>query len=290
MASTLHARIAAAGVPQQNLLGADNRAHRVKTFKKTKLCTFFENNTCTRGEDCYFAHNTGEMRKKPIFLKTRLCKDFIEMGSCKNGVHCNFAHGRSELRGKARAGTAKMPAGEQDAPTTSQEKVDEDEGDGAFVWDPLCLSGSEPKGKARANKASGAKCRTRQSMPTDGESHAEQGSRARQNMPFCDPAAFHAVMASEIDSIFHEAPLRFAVPAQSHEEQDEDDEQEVGEVKNDGGGRSPSASKVSPQQVHSPQHQPTVKNTFIHLQEDENPSPALRKSSSLSAFFSGDSL
>lgn len=284
MALTLHASIAAAGLPEP-ILGADNRAQRVKTFKKTKLCTFFENGTCTRGEDCYFAHNTDEMRKKPVFMKTRLCKEFIEMGSCNNGVRCNFAHGRSELRGKARAGTAKMLAGERDAPRaviTSQEKVDEDEGEGSFVWDPLCLSGSEPKGKARANRASTAKCRTRQNMPIEGKSHAEQGSRAMQNMPVCDPAAFHAVMASQIDTIFHEAPLRRTVPAQSHDEQDEDDG--VGVVKNDGEGRKLclwDPGEVSPQQVHSPQHQPTVKNTFIHLQEDENPAPALRKSSSL---------
>ena len=53
-----------------------------------------------------------EMRRKPIFLKTRLCQDFTDTRSCRNGTGCNLAHGRAELRGKVKPSAAKMLAGE----------------------------------------------------------------------------------------------------------------------------------------------------------------------------------
>lgn len=168
-AEAVGSSIAGCLVSKGNML--QDRQH-LKTFKNTRLCTFFANGACNRGEDCNFAHNTGEVRKKPNFVKTRLCEEFTTFGKCENGVHCSFAHGKSELRGKIkqpRLTSAKMPGKKaeprlaakelhdciifSDAPlplamlsTIRKEKADDDDDDGeekkqeALQWDPLGMN------------------------------------------------------------------------------------------------------------------------------------------------------
>jgi len=145
-----------------------DRQH-LKTFKNIRLCSFFANGACKRGEDCNFAHSTEEMRKKPNFVKTRLCEEFMTLGKCEYGVRCSFAHCESELRGKtrqSRSSLAKMPCRNtkprhaamelqeciifSDAPlppamlsTIRKDKADEEgkkKKHEALQWDPLCMN------------------------------------------------------------------------------------------------------------------------------------------------------
>eukprot|EP00929_Paragymnodinium_shiwhaense_P119026 TRINITY_DN90913_c0_g1_i1.p1 TRINITY_DN90913_c0_g1~~TRINITY_DN90913_c0_g1_i1.p1 ORF type:complete len:515 (-),score=86.74 TRINITY_DN90913_c0_g1_i1:218-1762(-) len=69
-----------------------------ESFRKSKLCKFFRLGSCTRGEDCNFAHGMDELRALPNFMFTLLCKDFSKAGACKAGNDCKFAHGEKELR------------------------------------------------------------------------------------------------------------------------------------------------------------------------------------------------
>eukprot|EP00930_Biecheleria_cincta_P055495 TRINITY_DN41815_c0_g1_i1.p1 TRINITY_DN41815_c0_g1~~TRINITY_DN41815_c0_g1_i1.p1 ORF type:complete len:228 (-),score=37.14 TRINITY_DN41815_c0_g1_i1:76-759(-) len=127
----------------------------LKPFKKTSFCSFFANGGCNRGEDCNFAHSTEEVRKKPNFVKTRLCAEFMEVGKCKSGSDCSFAHGKSELRGKGRQSRMTVPKmpGKRPEPCHADRNVHPeallhlakftpiqiDNQEESLQWDPLCL-------------------------------------------------------------------------------------------------------------------------------------------------------
>merc|ERR1719295_1459236 len=85
----------------QTMQNQKGDAHRQK-FKRTEMCKFYEAGTCTRGSSCNFAHDIDNLRNKPDFSKTRLCKAFMKTGSCAKGSFCSFAHGKDEQQTKAR--------------------------------------------------------------------------------------------------------------------------------------------------------------------------------------------
>lgn len=82
-------------------------------FKKTKLCTNFEQGFCPRGDMCTFAHGEQELGTlQPAggagkggggaqpgrpFMKTKLCHHWQQQGSCSRGESCGFAHGEHEI-------------------------------------------------------------------------------------------------------------------------------------------------------------------------------------------------
>ena len=63
-------------------------------FLKTKVCKFFLEGRCRKGEACLHAHSQDEIRPMPDLSKTALCQ---ESTNCKNS-QCNFAHSLQELR------------------------------------------------------------------------------------------------------------------------------------------------------------------------------------------------
>ncbi|CAK9065997.1 unnamed protein product [Durusdinium trenchii] len=79
--------------PSQGQKHIGNRLH----YKFTRLCTFYQSGTCSRGLNCSFAHSRDGLRQQPDFFKTRLCEDF-RRGSCTAGPNCNFAHGSEEMK------------------------------------------------------------------------------------------------------------------------------------------------------------------------------------------------
>lgn len=76
--------------PQKNI---GNRQH----YKFTRLCSFYQAGTCSRGQNCSFAHSELQIRAQPDFYKTRLCDDF-RRGKCAAGEACQFAHGSEEMK------------------------------------------------------------------------------------------------------------------------------------------------------------------------------------------------
>mmetsp|Transcript_51748 Transcript_51748/g.93234 ORF Transcript_51748/g.93234 Transcript_51748/m.93234 type:complete len:155 (+) Transcript_51748:66-530(+) len=83
-------------------------ADKTPNLTHTRLCTFYPQGKCTRGEWCSFAHDPMHLKQLPDFHKTRFCQEFLKLGLCKNGSQCTFAHTRDEKR-SGNAGR-KMPA------------------------------------------------------------------------------------------------------------------------------------------------------------------------------------
>ena len=61
---------------------------------KTELCRNLEAGFCEFGENCFFAHNLDELRKKnkQIVPKNIKCKNFFELKYCISGANCQFSH------------------------------------------------------------------------------------------------------------------------------------------------------------------------------------------------------
>eukprot|EP00746_Dinoflagellata_sp_MGD_P106730 gnl/MRDRNA2_/MRDRNA2_44690_c0_seq1.p1 gnl/MRDRNA2_/MRDRNA2_44690_c0~~gnl/MRDRNA2_/MRDRNA2_44690_c0_seq1.p1 ORF type:complete len:371 (+),score=93.36 gnl/MRDRNA2_/MRDRNA2_44690_c0_seq1:103-1215(+) len=57
---------------------------------KSRMCSFFLEGTCQKGDSCQFAHSETELKK------TKFCS-FFSRGLCKNGESCPFAHNEEEL-------------------------------------------------------------------------------------------------------------------------------------------------------------------------------------------------
>eukprot|EP00746_Dinoflagellata_sp_MGD_P102377 gnl/MRDRNA2_/MRDRNA2_41873_c0_seq1.p1 gnl/MRDRNA2_/MRDRNA2_41873_c0~~gnl/MRDRNA2_/MRDRNA2_41873_c0_seq1.p1 ORF type:complete len:273 (+),score=55.54 gnl/MRDRNA2_/MRDRNA2_41873_c0_seq1:119-820(+) len=113
---------------------------------KTRICTFFEQGKCTRGDACTFAHGEHELNRSkgggkggyggggmqpggtnfgkgaggpPMqalggangvdrSFKTKMCT-FFEQGKCTRGAACTFAHDPSELTGGKGGGKGTSP-------------------------------------------------------------------------------------------------------------------------------------------------------------------------------------
>jgi hypothetical protein len=65
---------------------------------KTKLCSFWREGRCAKGENCKFAHGDGEVEFQPDLTKTSLCLAW-KFGGCRlSSEQCRFAHGMNEIR------------------------------------------------------------------------------------------------------------------------------------------------------------------------------------------------
>lgn len=67
-------------------------------MKKTKMCSFWQEGKCTRGNKCTFAHGDTDKATAPDLRKTALCQKYTR-GQCPlRSEDCNFAHGEDEVR------------------------------------------------------------------------------------------------------------------------------------------------------------------------------------------------
>jgi hypothetical protein len=65
---------------------------------KTKICQFWQQNRCARGDNCKFAHGSMEVEFQPDLSKTSLCLSW-KSGKCRLAAEkCLFAHGEHDLR------------------------------------------------------------------------------------------------------------------------------------------------------------------------------------------------
>ena len=67
-------------------------------FHKTKLCRYFQNSRCFKGEECSHAHTREELVERPDLRKTSLCHVWMKTSQCSMDSKCPYAHGRDELR------------------------------------------------------------------------------------------------------------------------------------------------------------------------------------------------
>lgn len=67
-------------------------------LNKTRMCKFYRNGKCIRGEECSFAHSAEQLQPRPNLFRTELCFPFAQTGSCWVGSACKFAHSTGELR------------------------------------------------------------------------------------------------------------------------------------------------------------------------------------------------
>ncbi|KAI6190506.1 C3H1-type domain-containing protein [Aphelenchoides bicaudatus] len=70
------------------------QTHR-RQGSKTALCrNIIENNTCSFGDRCYFAHSADELKPKPTNskYKTVNCTAYMENNSCPYGEKCHYIH------------------------------------------------------------------------------------------------------------------------------------------------------------------------------------------------------
>ena len=61
------------------------------------MCSFYLQGRCVRGSSCNFAHKQEEIKARPDFYRTSLCKSFQRDGRCDD-PECKYAHDRKELR------------------------------------------------------------------------------------------------------------------------------------------------------------------------------------------------
>lgn len=147
-----------------------DRKQRSKWMRKTRMCNYYLQGTCTFGAECFFAHTADELQDRPDLQKTQLCPDFengsctrancnyahcleelkpfptlkqkicmwYRKGTCNNGDACCFAHGRKDLRGSE---------------TSSNERV----ADTAALEPTLHAPASAQKGKEASFKQSGSR-------------------------------------------------------------------------------------------------------------------------------------
>eukprot|EP00931_Biecheleriopsis_adriatica_P018112 TRINITY_DN12768_c0_g1_i1.p1 TRINITY_DN12768_c0_g1~~TRINITY_DN12768_c0_g1_i1.p1 ORF type:complete len:377 (-),score=62.16 TRINITY_DN12768_c0_g1_i1:46-1176(-) len=81
--------------------GPSSEKHaKSKLAARTLLCKFYLNGACTRGSACSFAHGEDKLRQKPDLFKTGLCLRFMTSGECRHDQGCRFAHGMQELRSR----------------------------------------------------------------------------------------------------------------------------------------------------------------------------------------------
>ena len=89
--------------------------HQVNSLYKTQVCKHFMNdNSCSKGNSCHYAHGDAELRRRnedlPVEVKykmmnvpynnfkTQVCKYFEQTKQCHYGKNCTYAHGSDELR------------------------------------------------------------------------------------------------------------------------------------------------------------------------------------------------
>jgi hypothetical protein len=75
-------------------------------FRKTRMCKFFEQGCCSKGDKCSFAHKLSALKSRPNLHKTQLCMAFQRNGTCRDGQACKYAHGESELQSSAKQASA----------------------------------------------------------------------------------------------------------------------------------------------------------------------------------------
>ena len=69
-------------------------------FFKTKICAFWLEGRCLRGQGCKYAHGDNERHEEPDLTKTALCRKMLSGGVCTDPT-CTYAHNRDELRSTA---------------------------------------------------------------------------------------------------------------------------------------------------------------------------------------------
>lgn len=65
---------------------------------KTRLCVFFEEGRCNKGDACDFAHGADELERPVDLRKTSICKQWEKNQCRRNAAQCRFAHGSADLR------------------------------------------------------------------------------------------------------------------------------------------------------------------------------------------------
>lgn len=78
--------------------GKGNAPLTATLLSKTRLCDFYAQGRCTRGDACTFAHGIGEITARPDFSCTQVCRSFKTTGRCAMGDACQFAHAAGNLR------------------------------------------------------------------------------------------------------------------------------------------------------------------------------------------------
>mmetsp|Transcript_102280 Transcript_102280/g.327947 ORF Transcript_102280/g.327947 Transcript_102280/m.327947 type:complete len:241 (+) Transcript_102280:43-765(+) len=119
-----------------NAVVAGKKLDKNHVFDKTKLCKFFPDGLCKRGQVCTFAHSGGEVLPRPDFFKTQLCPAVQKGGACTFEAGCHYAHDPAELRSAVKNQRARGGGSGQAAQTpphawssTSSDKHDEAEND-----------------------------------------------------------------------------------------------------------------------------------------------------------------
>ncbi|CAK0890231.1 unnamed protein product, partial [Prorocentrum cordatum] len=78
--------------------GKGNVALTAELLRKTRLCVFYAQGACSRGDACTFAHGSSEVAARPDFTRTQVCETFKTTGHCAKGDACLFAHNVGNLK------------------------------------------------------------------------------------------------------------------------------------------------------------------------------------------------
>ncbi|CAK0831293.1 unnamed protein product, partial [Prorocentrum cordatum] len=77
--------------------GTGTLAITARFLHKTRMCVYHAKGHCARGEECSFAHGSGDLRTVPDFSYTQPCQGFARTGKCRRGDACTFAHAPGKL-------------------------------------------------------------------------------------------------------------------------------------------------------------------------------------------------
>jgi len=73
------------------------RTHKTAAYHGTKLCKFFSQGGCVKGDECGYAHDPACLQPPPNLYRTKWCKHILEKGTCEL-QDCGYAHCEEELR------------------------------------------------------------------------------------------------------------------------------------------------------------------------------------------------
>lgn len=128
------------GAGQHNAKLAAEKALDVR-FEKTKMCKFFAQGVCSKGNACRFAHEKSALQSQPDLFRTRLCTAFIKNGKCKNGESCRYAHSPDQLRTDTIQEDSKAKTESSDCATSKDTKSCESIGAAMQSTSPFDASG-----------------------------------------------------------------------------------------------------------------------------------------------------
>jgi len=75
------------------------RITKDSALTKTRLCKFFSEGCCSRGDHCTYAHGLDDLQPVPNFSCTKMCPAVKASGACNDPI-CKYAHSKEQIHNR----------------------------------------------------------------------------------------------------------------------------------------------------------------------------------------------